>query len=72
MIIPIRCISCGEVIADRWNKYVELLQKSKNKTATDSADDNRTPEFIALKTLNITNACCRTHFLTNVDMLDSI
>ena len=26
MIIPIRCVTCGKVIADKWNKYQELVQ----------------------------------------------
>jgi DNA-directed RNA polymerase I, II, and III subunit RPABC5 len=25
MIIPIRCFSCGKVIADLYEKYVELI-----------------------------------------------
>lgn len=27
MIIPIRCMSCGKVIGDKWDSYLELLQR---------------------------------------------
>jgi DNA-directed RNA polymerase I, II, and III subunit RPABC5 len=26
MIIPVRCFTCGKVVGDKWEKYVELLQ----------------------------------------------
>ena len=29
MLIPVRCFSCGIVIADRWNKYKELIEEGK-------------------------------------------
>jgi len=25
MIIPVRCFTCGKVIADKWDSYVDLL-----------------------------------------------
>ena len=27
MIIPIRCMTCGKVIADKWNYFVEQTDK---------------------------------------------
>lgn len=27
MIIPIRCFSCGKVIADLWERYLHLIEK---------------------------------------------
>ena len=24
-IIPVRCFSCGKVVGDKWNHYLELL-----------------------------------------------
>ena len=26
MIIPVRCFTCGKVIGNKWDKYLELLQ----------------------------------------------
>ncbi|CAD0108047.1 unnamed protein product [Aureobasidium uvarum] len=27
MIIPIRCFSCGKVVADLWERYMALLDE---------------------------------------------
>ena len=26
MIIPVRCFTCGKVVGDKWQKYLELVQ----------------------------------------------
>jgi DNA-directed RNA polymerase I, II, and III subunit RPABC5 len=26
MIIPVRCFTCGKVIGDKWDDYLELLK----------------------------------------------
>ena len=26
-IIPVRCFSCGKVVGDKWNAYLDLLAK---------------------------------------------
>ena len=26
MIIPVRCFSCGKVVGDKWETYLEYLQ----------------------------------------------
>ena len=31
MIIPIRCFTCGEVLADKWVPYITAVQDDKNK-----------------------------------------
>ena len=84
MIIPCRCFSCGALISDKWISYVELTNKYRlaNKNVNDielldadilkTANKKETAEFKALKDLNVTRICCRRHFLTNVDLIDSI
>ena len=27
MIIPIRCFTCGKVVGNKWDAYLELLQR---------------------------------------------
>lgn len=27
MIIPVRCFTCGKVIGNKWNKYLQLLEE---------------------------------------------
>jgi hypothetical protein len=28
MIIPVRCFSCGKVVGDKWDQYLNLLQQN--------------------------------------------
>jgi len=60
MIIPTRCFSCGAVIADRWEEFEER--------AKDGSDDAKA----VLDDLGLERYCCRTAFLTHVDILDDV
>ena len=79
MIIPIRCMTCGKILGDKWFKYLELVEQNKDK---DQTDDNLldinintvkpTAEGKALDKLNLKRYCCRRHMLTHVDLVDII
>ena len=30
MIVPVRCFTCGKVIADRYDEYMERVAKKEN------------------------------------------
>jgi len=83
MIIPVRCFTCGAVLADKWVQYNTLTNEYRKDTkhkdvelldidALTSNDNPVTAEYKALKDLDITRVCCRRHFLCNVDMIDQI
>lgn len=55
MIIPIKCFSCGKLIAHKWEKYQKLLERNIK-------------EADALDQLEITRYCCRRMMLTHVDI----
>ena len=59
MIIPIRCISCGEIIADKWEKFKDDLALGKD------------PKKI-LDSLKVNKYCCRCSIITTVDIIDDI
>ena len=42
MIIPIRCFTCGKVLADKWQPYIELLNKKKEGNKTPKTDTDHT------------------------------
>jgi len=76
MIIPIKCFTCGEVLADKYVFYCEQVRKIKireniniNKVVylTD-VGSKKTPEGEVMDTLKLTNMCCRRHLLTHVDI----
>ena len=76
MIITMRCFECGKLIADKWRGYQKALKKLKGNSAErrvyfDGTTVPETPEKKVLDMLNI-NTCCRTHFLTQVELIDKI
>jgi DNA-directed RNA polymerase subunit N (RpoN/RPB10) len=81
MIIPIKCFTCGNVIADKYRYYQQEVRKRKlaKKAGTDSNDidkvlyltkefHDKTPEGEVLDELGMKQMCCRRHFLTHVDI----
>lgn len=86
MIIPIRCFTCGKVLADKWNYYSAKqkdIQKSVNvedmtieDIKVDSSkenlyfDENKTKDL--LDELGLSKMCCRRHMLGHVDLVNLI
>jgi DNA-directed RNA polymerase I, II, and III subunit RPABC5 len=73
MIIPIRCVSCNNVLAGKWLAYlkkVEEYRKSDNVTGMVylTQTTTKTAEGKALDDLGLTKVCCRRHMLTHVDL----
>ena len=59
MIIPVRCFSCGTVIADRWDTWQNHL--SAGMSISDALDE-----------VGMTRYCCRRMFVSHVDLIDEI
>tara|TARA_Y100001970_G_C14253019_1_gene873176 strand:+ start:39 stop:272 length:234 start_codon:yes stop_codon:yes gene_type:complete len=77
MIIPVRCMTCGKVLGDKWVKYLELVEKYKDNKDDNILDINvsnvkTTAEGKALDELKLKRYCCRRHMLTHVDLVDII
>jgi len=78
MIIPVRCFTCGKLLADKMNKYQELVRSHPNKTSDDniitidSQTIKKTPEGEALDKLGLKRYCCRRHMLTHQDLIEII
>jgi DNA-directed RNA polymerase I, II, and III subunit RPABC5 len=74
MIIPIRCVSCNNIIAGKYLAYLDLVnenRKKEGKTEMEylTATTTKTAEGKALDELGMNRPCCRRHFLTHVDLL---
>ena len=65
MLIPIRCFSCGIVIADRWTKYKKLIQPK------DEGGEGKTVED-ALDEIKLTRYCCRRMFVSHVELIEEV
>ena len=74
MIIPVKCFTCGKVIANKYRFYLEQVRKRK---ADQSLDDSvmyltktnmkKTVEGEVMDELHL-QSCCRRLFLTHVDL----
>ena len=81
MIIPVKCFTCGNVIANKYRYYQEQVRKKKlaKRGNGESIDmdkvlyltkefTDKTAEGEVLDELNMKKMCCRRHFLTHVDI----
>ena len=59
MIIPIRCISCGAPIAQKWEEFKSRVGKGED------------PKKV-LDELGLKRYCCRSIFIGHVDLIDEI
>lgn len=59
MLIPVRCFSCGRMIANKWAPYTELLKNGYTVAE-------------ALEKLGIMRFCCRRMFITHADLIDKM
>lgn len=60
MLIPIRCFSCNNVIAD---KYISYIAKKK---------ENITDTKQILDSLDLKRYCCRTIMMTHINMIKNL
>jgi DNA-directed RNA polymerase I, II, and III subunit RPABC5 len=76
MIIPIKCFTCGKVIADKYRYYLAEVRKRKKDLDIDenevqyftTENITKTIEGEVLDELKLTKICCRRHFLCHVDI----
>ena len=76
MIIPVKCFTCGMVIADKYRFYLEEVRKKKLEKGMDidrvmyltNEFSEKTPEGEVLDELGLSKMCCRRHMLTHVDI----
>ena len=80
MIIPIRCFTCGKIIADKWEFYqkkkAEYSQEEHNRDTYIDVDKLKkqeyTPEYKALNDCKLERICCRRMFLSHADLVNVI
>ena len=59
MLIPIRCISCNNIISNKWNTFKKHLNSGMT-------EDN------AFEKVNLHRYCCKRMFLGHVDIIDKL
>lgn len=77
MIIPVKCFTCGNVLADKYEYYKRKVRENKIKKKQDLEEvvyltpenTQKTIEGKTLDELGLDKMCCRRHMLTHVDIL---
>jgi len=59
MIIPIRCFTCGKVVADKWEPFDQRTKAGEDPKAV-------------LDDLGLTRYCCRRMLLTYINLINDI
>ena len=76
MIIPVKCFTCGKVLADKYLYYLQKVREMKLGKEMEQEDviyltrenTEKTPEGIVMDDLGLNKMCCRRHILTHVDI----
>lgn len=76
MIIPIKCFTCGKVLADKYRYFQEEVRKMKLEKDINPDEviyytkeqTEKTPEGVVMDNLGLDKMCCRRHMLTHVDI----
>ena len=76
MIIPVKCFTCGNVLADKYRYFLEEVRRIKlsqglqveNVVYLTKKNMDKTSEGVVLDNLGLKNVCCRRHMLTHVDI----
>lgn len=84
MIIPIRCFTCGKMVAHLWEPYLEEVQKialenrdienmeQKYRFVNVETLREKTKEGKVLDKLGVKKYCCRRMMLCNVDIMEKL
>jgi len=77
MIIPMRCMNCGKLLADKWLHYQRRLQEEKGdaygkRTYYDGTSVPETKEKKVMDELGLKRYCCKKVLLTHVDLIQRL
>ena len=59
MMIPVRCFTCGSVVADKYEEYRDRVNAGENPAAV-------------LDSLDVKRYCCRRMFLAHVEVGEEV
>ncbi|MHA1300426.1 MAG: DNA-directed RNA polymerase subunit N [Candidatus Helarchaeota archaeon] len=59
MIIPIRCFTCGKLIADKWEEFNQRIEQGEEKNKI-------------LDDLGLERYCCRRMLISHVPLIKTI
>ena len=81
MIIPVRCFTCGNILASKYEKYRYLKAKQKqineillidNFKNIQNENENSAICNELMKQVGLKRYCCKRHFLGQLNILEYI
>jgi len=81
MIIPVRCMNCGKLLADKYNFFQAKLREARGGKEGAAAPEPicldgktipRTAEAALFEMLDLRRYCCRKTINTNVDLIRNL
>jgi len=69
MIIPVRCFSCGRVIATDYLKFKDEVEKIRNNEKREPTKEEITKIF---DDLGVKRYCCRRMIVSHIDLIDEV
>lgn len=85
MLIPVRCFTCGKVLGDKWNPFINIVKNERSNGElnlntnidleyidTKNPKQTKSIEGEVLDKLNITRYCCRRHMLGTVNIVSDV
>lgn len=73
MIIPVRCFTCGKVVGNKWESYLNLLREDRSEGYIILEGVGLlTYCSEALDQLGLKRYCCRRMLLTHVDLIEKL
>ena len=81
MIIPVRCFTCGKLLADKYEYYERELLRKKLALKTDAdpqvininiQDVRKTIAGEIMDELGLHRLCCRKTMLTSINIIDEL
>ena len=58
MIIPVRCFTCGKVVADKYEAFKQGVEQNEDPS-------------VVLDRIGLNRYCCRRMLLAHIDIIDS-
>ena len=81
MLIPVRCYSCGKILANKYDYFQNELNRKKLAMNTtedpliinvNASDIKKTIAGELMDELGLTRICCRKVLLTSINIIDEI
>ena len=81
MLIPVRCYSCGKILANKYEYFQNELNRKKLAMNTtedpliinvNASDIKKTIAGELMDELGLTRICCRKVILTSINIIDEI